>query len=93
METVRDKQAADQEYLRGRDAYNAGPGLSFERLESSLLRCFDVMPAVEPPPHDGKRPSKIFELRMYESNNGTTLARPLNDRSLFFVLDSIQQAE
>lgn len=75
METARDKQAADQEYLRGRDAYNSGPGLSFERLESSLLRCFDVMPSVEPPPNDGKRPLKIFELRMYESNNGTTLAR------------------
>jgi len=78
METAREKEAADQEYIRGRDAYNSGPGLSYERLESSLLRCFDVMPAVEPPPNDGKRASKIFELRMYESNNGTTLARKIN---------------
>ena len=77
MEAAREKEAADQEYVRGRDAYNTAPGLSFERLESLLLRCFDVMPAVEPPPNDGKRPAKIFELRMYESNNGTTLARKI----------------
>lgn len=77
METAREKEAADQEYVRGRDAYNSGPGLSYERLESSLLRCFDVMPAVEPPPNDGKRAPKIFELRMYESNNGATLARKI----------------
>jgi len=77
METAREKQAADQEYLSGRDAYNAGTGRSFERLDSSLLRCFDVMPAVEAPPNDGKRAPKIFELRTYESNNGTTLARKI----------------
>lgn len=77
MEAAREKEAADEEYIHGRDAYNAGPGLSYDRLESSLLRCFDVMPSVEPPPSDGKRPAKIFELRMYESNNGTTLARKI----------------
>ena len=38
MEAAREKEAADQEYVRGRDAYNSGPGLSYERLESSLLR-------------------------------------------------------
>lgn len=77
MEAAREKEAADAEYIRGRDAYNAGPGLGYERLESSLLRCFEVMPMVEPPPHDGKRAARIFELRMYESNNGTTLARKI----------------
>ena len=77
MEAAREKENADEDYIRGRDAYNSGPGLSYERLEGSLLRCFDVMPAVEPPPNDGKRPAKIFELRMYESNNGTTLARKI----------------
>jgi hypothetical protein len=77
MEAAREKEHADEEYIRGRDVYNSGPGLSYERLEGSLLRCFDVMPAVEPPPNDGKRASKIFELRTYESNNGTTLARKI----------------
>jgi hypothetical protein len=77
METARAKENADEDYIRGRDAYNSGPGLSYERLEGSLLRCFDAMLAVEPPPNDGKRAAKIFELRMYESNNGTTLARKI----------------
>ena len=77
MEAAREKEAADAEYIRGRDAYNSGPGRSYERLESSLLRCFESMPAVQPPPTDGKRPPRIFELRTYESNNGTTLARKI----------------
>jgi hypothetical protein len=77
MESAREKQNADEDYIKGRDAYNSGPALSYERLEGSLLRCFDAMPAVEPPPNDGKRAPKIFELRMYESNNGTTLARKI----------------
>ena len=77
MEAAREKESADEEYIRGRDVYNSGPGLGYERLEGSLLRCFDVMPAVEAPPNDGKRAPKIFELRMYESNNGTTLARKI----------------
>jgi len=75
METVREKQAGDRDYIHARDAYNAGPGLSYGRLETSLLRAFDAMPALEPPPLDEKRAPRIFELRMYESNNATTLAR------------------
>ncbi len=77
MEEARAKEAADAEYARGRDAYNAGPERGYERLDSSLLRCFDVMPTVEPPPAGSRRPAHIFELRMYESNNSTTLARKI----------------
>lgn len=76
METAREKEAADAEYIRGRDAYNAGPGRSYERLDSWLLRCFETMPTVVPPPPLEKG-SRIFELRTYESNNGTTLARKI----------------
>jgi hypothetical protein len=35
------------------------------------------MPSVEPPPSGEKRAPRIFELRMYESNNATTLARKI----------------
>lgn len=77
MEAARRKQAADQEYIRGRDAYNSGPARGYERLDSSLLRSFDVMKEVVPPPANGKHGSRIFELRMYESNNSTTLARKI----------------
>jgi len=77
METVREKQSADQEYIHGRDAYNSGTARGYERLESALLRSFEVMPTVEPPPTEGKREPRIFELRTYESNNATTLARKI----------------
>jgi hypothetical protein len=77
MEVVREKQAADKDYIQARDAYNAKPGLGYVRLESSLLRCFEGMPNVDVPPVDAQRPARIFELRMYESNNGSTLARKI----------------
>lgn len=77
METAREAESKDKEYLKGRDAYNSMPGLGYVRLESRLLRAFDGMPHVEAPPSGGKRAPRIFELRMYESNNGTTLARKI----------------
>ena len=77
MEISRQKEADDKEYIRARDAFNALPGLGYVRLESSLLRCFTGMPNVEIPPGDAQRPARVFELRMYESNNGSTLARKI----------------
>lgn len=77
METIRDKQAADPEYSKARDAYNGGHELGYQRLESSLLRCFESIPAIEVPPANEKGSSRIFELRMYESNNTSTLARKI----------------
>jgi hypothetical protein len=77
MEIVREKQAADKDYIQARDAYNAKAGLGYVRLESSLLRCFDSMPNVEVPPVNAQRPARVFELRMYESNSGSTLARKI----------------
>jgi len=77
MEITREKQAADKDYIQARDKYNALPGLGYVRLESSLLRCFEGMPNVEAPTPDPQRPPRIFELRIYESNNGSTLARKI----------------
>ena len=77
METAREKEAQDPEYRKAREAYNGMPGLGYVRLESSLLRCFESMPRPEVLPPDPKRPARIFELRMYESNNGSTLARKI----------------
>lgn len=77
METAREKEAQDPEYIKARNAYNSTPGLGYVRLESSLLRCFESMPHPEPPPQDPKRTSRVFELRMYESNNSLTLARKI----------------
>jgi len=77
METIREKEAEDKDYIKARDAYNAQPGLGYERIESSLLRCFEGAPNVEVPPTDAQRPARVFELRTYESNNGSTLARKI----------------
>lgn len=77
METSREKLAADKEYLQAANAYNTAPGLGYERMESSLLRCFEGMPQVEPPPAEEGRAPRVFELRMYESNNSFTLARKI----------------
>src|SRR5207237_10539097 len=70
METAPEKEAQDQEYQKARTAYNSIPGLGYVRLVSSLLRCFESMPRPEVLAPDPQRPARIFELRMYESNNG-----------------------
>jgi len=75
MEQVQAKLAGDAEYQIALDAYNALPGLNYERVESSLLRAFDGYPNVMPPPNDGKRGARLFEVRQYESNNSGTLKR------------------
>jgi hypothetical protein len=77
MEAASEKLAADKDYIQARDAYHATPALGYERIESSLLRCFEGMPQVDPPPTDGTRLPRIFEFRMYESNNSFTLSRKI----------------
>ena len=62
-----ERLAADKEFQRGFDEYNSMTELSYIRMENSLLRAFDSMPAIARPPA-GKAP-RIFELRTYESNN------------------------
>lgn len=54
---------------------SAASQFPFVRVESSLLRSFDVQPAAVLPDPDEKRPPRIFELRTYESPSYMTLAR------------------
>jgi hypothetical protein len=77
VERVQATLAADTEYQKALDAYNGLPGLNYERMETSLLRAFDGHPNVAPPPNDGKRAARLFELRQYESNNSGTLKRKI----------------
>jgi NIPSNAP len=77
MEQVAGKLATDGEYQKAVAAFNAQPGLNYERMESSLLRAFDGYPQVMPPPGDAKRAARLFEVRMYESNNSGTLQRKI----------------
>ena len=73
MEATHAKVGTDAEYLKGRAAFNKAAGLNYVRYESSLLRAFGAMPAIEVTA-PAKGASRIFELRVYESNNGGTLA-------------------
>jgi hypothetical protein len=63
-----ERMASDREFQHGFDEYNSATELSYTRMENSLLRAFDYMPSIAQPPA-GSRPSRIFELRTYESNN------------------------
>ncbi len=78
FEQGRDKLAGDVDFAKALESFNAQPGLSYERGERMLLRAFEGMPQMEVPPTDAKRAPRIFEVRMYESNNLSTLRRKMN---------------
>src|SRR6478672_3757351 len=71
MLTLRDRIALDKTYARDGapilDAPLSDP--AFVRMESSLLRTFESMPALEPSPDAGKAMTRICELRTYESHS------------------------
>ena len=71
------KLSSDAQFIKSAQAFDQQPGLSYERIENSLLRAFDGMPNVVPPAGDAQRAAKVFELRIYESNNWTTLQRKI----------------
>jgi hypothetical protein len=69
--TLRDRLARDPEYGRAGasvlDAPLSDP--AFVRVESTLLRAFDAMPALEPSASAGGQGPRICELRTYESHS------------------------
>jgi hypothetical protein len=78
MATMQDalvRLAGDDAHRKELQKLSAGSGVPFVRVESSLLRSFDGMPAAATPESSEKRPPRIFELRTYESQSFVTLAR------------------
>ncbi len=73
QETVT-KLKADTEHSQSLEQLNSGSGLPFVRVESSLLRSFDVMPQPTILESSGK-PARTFELRTYEAQTFSTLTR------------------
>ena len=69
MGATLEKLAADKEFQKGADEYNNIADPPYVRMESSLLRAFDSVPAVQVAPSEPQRPARIFELRTYESLN------------------------
>ena len=62
---IAERLARDTAYVSAGAAYLNAPAASpaYDRIESSLLRAFAHMPAMEPP----EKKERIFELRRYES--------------------------
>jgi hypothetical protein len=77
MEQQRSKLSADADYAKALAAYNGQPGLNYERIDSVLGRAFRTVPEMIVPTDTAGRPGRVFELRRYESNNSTTLARKI----------------
>ena len=63
--------ADDAEYRRGAAAFRGLPASDppYVRRESTLMAAFESVPAVEVPAGPQAVPTRIFELRIYESHN------------------------
>jgi hypothetical protein len=72
MQETIERLKTDSTHQQALESLSEGPGLPFVRVESSLLRSFNVLPApvVEQAPSE-----RIFEMRIYESQTFLTLAR------------------
>jgi hypothetical protein len=75
MESARAALTADAAYVKQLAAFNARPGLSYTRIDTSVLRCFSKMPALEP--GEPLNAPRVFELRTYESNNTASLRKKI----------------
>jgi len=69
IENIHNRLAEDKEFAKGWDEYNNIADPAYVRMESTMLRAFDRIPALQAPPNDPKRAARIFELRTYESVN------------------------
>ena len=69
--SLRDRLAADAVYARAGAAILDAPlsDPAFVRVESTLLRAFEAMPALEPSASAGAATPRIVELRTYESHS------------------------
>lgn len=71
---------ADPEYRRAGAGFLGLPPTDppFVRLESTLMAAFETVPRIEVPVERLAVPSRIFELRTYESHNRTAGARKID---------------
>lgn len=73
MQSVLETLAADTAYQSAVDQLSGGNGLPFVRVESSILRAFDVMP--QPAVEANEHGPRVFEMRTYESQSFAGLRR------------------
>lgn len=75
LESAEAAMAADKEYRQAREEFFGRKGAQYQRMERQLLRGFEGMPDIVPPPAKDGGGSHIFEMRRYESDNSLTLER------------------
>ena len=77
IEAARSKLVADAEFQKAADQYFGGSEPAFVRMDSSILKTFDGFPTVKPAEGGADRPTRIFELRTYESNDFHSLRKKI----------------
>jgi len=76
MEACQAKLRANPDHTKARADWYAG-GRPYEREEVRLLSAFGGFPVMTPPPTEGRKSSRIFELRMYELETAAALERKI----------------
>lgn len=76
MDASLTKLHANPEFGKARDEWYA-KGRPYEREEVRLLRAFGGFPVMTPPPTEGRKTSRIFELRTYELDTSAALERKI----------------
>jgi hypothetical protein len=75
FQEVLTKLAGDAAHEKASQQLSAGPGVPFVRIESTLLKSMSGLAEAVIPQDASTRPARVFELRTYESQSLTTLAR------------------
>ena len=69
MESFTDQLASDPNWKKGLEEFSLIKPMVYTRINSSLLRAFASIPALESPHHEEGKEPRLFELRTYESRN------------------------
>ena len=69
------KIRADSAHTEAAQKLASGSGAPFVRVDSTLLRSFDVMPRIATAPAASSQGTRIFEMRTYESPSFAALTR------------------
>ncbi len=76
MEACQAKLRANPEYNKARAEWYSG-GRPYEREEVGLLAAFPGFPVMTPPPTEGRKGGRIFELRTYELETAAAVERKI----------------
>lgn len=82
MQDTLTKLAADQAHEKASQQLSTGPGMPFVTIESTLLQSLAILPEPAIPssltePATANRPTRIFELRTYQSQSLTALQKKI----------------